>query len=299
MIDVSNLRKVYDDVVAVDSVSFSVRPGEVFALLGPNGAGKTTTIKSILGFTEFSGNITVDGLDIRASGREIRNMVGYLPERISFYDNLTAVQTLRFYAELKDVSVDARDLLSTVGLAEAAHRKVGGFSKGMVQRLGMAQCLLGAPRLLVLDEPTTGLDAVGAFEMRQKIKDLRTAGTTILLSSHILSEVQELSDRVAILNRGAIVAVDTVDNLSKKLEFQPRLRVQVRTLADDMVGAVAALDAVVDVQARDNALDITCPAQAKIAVLNALEAAGADIVDFRTVEPSLEEIFMRLVGNHA
>jgi len=193
MIKVKNLRKEYDNIIAVDGVSFEVKKGEIFSLLGPNGAGKTTTIKSILGLINYDGEIEIDGKNMKEREKEIKKLVGYLPERVAFYDNLTAFQTLQFFAELKGVEDKIDELLKEVGLEKDVNRKVSGFSKGMLQRLGFAQCLLGNPKLLILDEPTTGLDAVGAYELRNKVKELNKKGVTILFSSHILSEVQELS----------------------------------------------------------------------------------------------------------
>jgi ABC-type multidrug transport system ATPase subunit len=296
MIEVMGLRKEYDGVVAVDEISFKVEKGEIFALLGPNGAGKTTTIKAILGLINYEGEISIDGMNVVARGKEIKKKIGYLPESVAFYDNLTALQTLQFFAELKGIKdADLMKLLKEVGLEKDANRKVGGFSKGMLQRLGLAQCLLGKPELLILDEPTTGLDAVGAYEVRKKIKELNERGVTILLSSHILSEVQELSHRVAIMNKGKIIAIDTVENLSKKLEIQPKLRVELQRPSSRIVNLVKEIKSVKDVKIDGNILEISCPPSAKLAIINAIEEAGVKIIDFKTVEPTLEEIFIKMV----
>jgi len=300
MISIKNLRKEYGTVTAVDGISFEVKKGEVFALLGPNGAGKTTTIKALLGLIQYEGEIAVSGMDAGAHEKHIKKMIGYLPEKVAFYDNLTALQTLQFYAELKGVEdADLPGLLRAVGLEGEAHRKVGGFSKGMIQRLGLAQSLLGSPELLILDEPTTGLDALGAFEVRTKIRELSEQGNTILLSSHILSEVQELSHRVAILNRGKIVAIDTVENLSKKLDVQPKLRIELEHVSDEMVQRVRALEDVRDVTVKGNVIEAICPPSAKLSIIKTIEEAGGTVVDFKTVEPSLEEIFIKVVKDHA
>ena len=299
MISIKNLRKEYGTVTAVDGISFEVKRGEVFALLGPNGAGKTTTIKAILGLIQYEGDIFIDGMNARENKKRIKKMIGYLPEKVAFYDNLTALQTLQFYAELKGIhDADLPALLKEVNLERDANRKVGGFSKGMVQRLGLAQSLLGTPELLILDEPTTGLDALGAFEVRTKIRELSEQGNTILLSSHILSEVQELSHRVAILNKGSIVAIDTVENLSKKLDVQPKLRIELEHVSDEMVQQVSALDGVRDVIVEGNVIEAICPPNAKLSIIKTLEEAGGTVVDFKTVEPSLEEIFIKVVKDH-
>jgi len=296
MIEVSNLRKEYDGVVAVDGISFKVEKGEIFALLGPNGAGKTTTIKSILGLINYEGEIKIEGKEGRSNEKEIKRKLGYLPEKVAFYDNLTAIQTLQFFAELKGLkNVDFMALLKEVGLEKDAERKVGGYSKGMLQRLGFAQCIMGSPSLLILDEPTTGLDAVGAYELRDKIKRLNEEGVTILLSSHILSEVQELSDRVAIMNKGKVVAIDTVENLSKKFEVEPRLRVELQRPSEYILKVVKGIKSVKDVKADGNVLEILCPPSAKLSIINTIEEAGGKILDFKTVEPTLEEIFIKVV----
>ena len=295
MIKVKNLRKEYDNIIAVDGVSFEVKKGEIFSLLGPNGAGKTTTIKSILGLINYDGEIEIDGKNMKEREKEIKKLVGYLPERVAFYDNLTAFQTLQFFAELKGVEDKIDELLKEVGLEKDANRKVGGFSKGMLQRLGFAQCLLGNPKLLILDEPTTGLDAVGAYELRNKVKELNKKGVTILFSSHILSEVQELSHRVAIMNKGKIVAIDTVENLSKKLEIQPKLRVELQQSSPYIINVIKGIKSVKDIKVDKNILEITCPASAKLSIINTIENEGGKIVDFKTIEPTLEEVFMKVV----
>jgi ABC-type multidrug transport system ATPase subunit len=299
MIDVRNFKKEYNGVLAVDTISFSVKKGEVFALLGPNGAGKTTTIKAILGLIKYHGDITINGLTINDKGKEIKKILGYLPETVSFYDNLTAVQTLKFFAELKGIKdQDIMGLLKEVGLEDDANRKVGNYSKGMLQRLGLAQSLLGNAQILILDEPTSGLDAVGAYDVRKKIKKLSETGNTILLCSHILSEVQEVCDQVAILNKGKIMAIDTVDNLSKKLRIQPKLKIKIEDITDEIVKQITKIKSVKNVKVDGDMLEVTCPPTTKLAVINAIEKAGLQISDFSTVEPSLEEVFMKMVSKN-
>ena len=299
MIEVKNLRKEYDDIVAVDNISFKVERGEVFALLGPNGAGKTTTIKSILNLIRYDGDIILNGLNTTGENKADKHILGYLPEKVSFYDNLTALQTLKFFAELKGLkNIDLMSILKEVGLEKDSNRRVGGYSKGMLQRLGFAQCLLGSPNLFIFDEPTVGLDAVGAYEVRAKIKELNEHGATVLLSSHILSEVQELSHRVAIMNKGKIIEIDSVENLSKKLEIQPKLQIELKKASDTVVAMVDELKFTKNVKLEGNILEVVCPPNEKLTIINAIEKKGFQIVDFKTVEPSLEEIFIKVVKNH-
>ncbi|MBS3772825.1 MAG: ABC transporter ATP-binding protein [Candidatus Thermoplasmatota archaeon] len=295
IIDIQGLVKRYNGTPAVNDVSMDVRQGEVFALLGPNGAGKTTTIKAMLGLlTPSAGRVTIDGYDVQRQGKMARRQVGYLPEKVAFYDNLSGRQTMAFYAELRGADVSqGEQLLDMVGLGGDMDKKVGAYSKGMVQRLGLAQALIGEPPVLVLDEPTGGLDPRGSWQIRQKIKTLNEQGTTVFLSSHILSEVQAVSDRVAILHHGDLMALDSLDALSERLDLQPVLRIRVREPTGDMVEQVRQVDGVSHVRLAGNMIEVRCETEAKPHIVNALEAAGGDIIDFTTEEPSLEEVFLR------
>ncbi|MGC9307840.1 MAG: ATP-binding cassette domain-containing protein [Thermoplasmatota archaeon] len=295
IIDIEGLVKQYNGVPAVNDVSMEVRQGEVFALLGPNGAGKTTTIKAMLGLlTPTAGKITIGGHDVQMQGKAARRQVGYLPEKVAFYDNLTGRQTMVFYAELRGADVSrGEELLDLVGLGGDMDKKVGAYSKGMVQRLGLAQAMIGNPPVLVLDEPTSGLDPRGSWQIRQKIKTLNEQGTTVFISSHILSEVQAVSDRVAILHHGDLMALDTLDNLSERLDLQPLLRIQVGEPTEDMAEQIRQVDGVDHVGLVENTIIVRCDPAAKPHILNAIEAAGGDIIDFTTEEPSLEEVFLK------
>ena len=201
-IEVSGLTKKYKDLKAVNDLSFNVRTGEIFGFLGPNGAGKTTTIKALLNLINVdSGELKINGFDSKKDDIEAKKNIGYLPERVAFYNNLTPLQTLNFFCELKRVDKSiAKPLIKEVGLEDAMNRKVGTFSKGMVQLLGVAQVMIGNPSVYILDEPMAGLDARWVKTVREKIKMLNEQGATVLFSSHILTEVENLCDRVAILS---------------------------------------------------------------------------------------------------
>lgn len=298
VIEVKNLTKTYDGIRAVDHVSFNVSQGEIFGFLGPNGAGKTTTIKAILGLIfPSSGETRINGFNVMEHGKKARKRVGYLPENIAFYDNLTALQTLYFYSEIKHASKDeCRNLLRYIGLEDAINRKVGGFSKGMVQRLGIAQALLGNPTLLILDEPTKGLDPQGAWQIREKIGELKEKGVTVFLSSHILSEVQEVCDRVGILDKGALIAEDTVAGLSKKLMMKPQIRIELVEASADVLDAVKEIDGVDDAKFIESSiLEVTCDSRVRAEIIRTIEKVGGTVINFQTKEPSLEEIFMKYV----
>jgi ABC-2 type transport system ATP-binding protein len=222
-VEINQLTKVFripmrrERVVAVRDLSLQVQPGEVYGLLGPNGSGKSTTLKIVLGLvTATRGHTKVFGEDSRLV--RSRKDVGFLPENPYFYKFLTGAETVRFFGKLSGMGgavLDARvqELLDLVGLSEAADRRVGGYSKGMLQRIGLAQALVQDPGLLVLDEPTAGVDPVGSREIRDLILQLKARGKTILLCSHLLSQVQEICDRVGILARGRLVREGRVEDL--------------------------------------------------------------------------------------
>ena len=222
MIETHQVSKRYGDVQAVAGVDLRVAPGEVFGLIGHNGAGKSTLFKMMLGLVPPSGGeIRIDGQSVTGPRfREVRRGIGYLPENVVFYDNLTGLETLAFFARLKGVDGGrCGELLERVGLAHAASRRVKGYSKGMRQRLGFAQALLDEPRLLFLDEPTTGLDPEGIREFYAIVRGLRDAGATIVLTSHILSEIQERVDRLAIMKSGLVQATGTAVATIEETDF--------------------------------------------------------------------------------
>ena len=228
VIELADVRKTFRDfwlrptVKAVDGLSLSVEKGEVFGLLGPNGSGKSTTIKMILGLlTPSAGQISLFGLS--PSSVEARRRLGYLPELSYLHPFLTAQETLAYYGGLcglsrRDAKERTRELLEMVGLSDVAKRPVGGFSKGMARRVALAAALIGKPDLLVLDEPTSGLDPISTNEVKLLVKALKAGGMTILTTSHLLADAQDICDRVMILNHGASVAEGKVSELGTSLE---------------------------------------------------------------------------------
>lgn len=292
---VKNLTKFYDGCKAVDDVSFSVKKGEIFGFLGPNGAGKTTTIKAILGLIHAnSGEIRINGFDVKRDEKEAKKFVGYLPEKVSFYDNLTALQNLYFYAETKGVSrEECKVLLEEFGLGDVANKKVGGFSKGMVQRLGMARAVLGSPSILILDEPSGGLDPRGVVLVRNKILELNHGGATVFLSSHILSEVQAVCSRVAIINKGVLVAKDTVSRLGSRLNMKPRIIIELEKVSDEILEMVGKIRGVDGVEVRGKTIEVVCDARTKAEVILTIAKNKGNILNLQTREPSLEEVFMQ------
>jgi ABC-type multidrug transport system ATPase subunit len=294
-IEVNGLTKSYNHFTAVNNVSFTVKKGEIFGFLGPNGAGKTTTIKAMLDLIHANtGTIKIKGIDVQSHGKEAKKYIGYMPEKVAFYDNLTALQNMRFYAEIKHASKEeCIHLIEEFGLGDAGRKRVGKFSKGMVQRLGMARAILGNPPILILDEPSGGLDPRGVVLIRDKILEMKKKGTTIFVSSHILSEIQEICDRVGIINKGVLVAQDTVDGLSKKLNLKPQITVTVDSMSAKIENTIKKLPGVESVQIKGNTLEIVCDGAMKAKVILAISTAGGNIQNLQTKEPSLEEVFMR------
>ena len=223
IIETEGLTKKYDSYTAVDNLTLQIREGEVFGFLGPNGAGKTTTLLMFLGLTEpTSGKVRVSGLDPTREPLRIKEKVGYLPENVGFYDDMDARQNLRYVARLNripdDISAKRIDeLLKMVGLLEEAGKKVGTYSKGMRQRLGIAEVLVKEPKIIFLDEPTIGLDPDGTNRMLELIHSLsREKNITVFLSSHMLEQMQKICDRVGIMIKGSLVAVGPIEELAKK-----------------------------------------------------------------------------------
>ncbi|WP_247728813.1 ABC transporter ATP-binding protein [Halovivax limisalsi] len=292
-IKTNGLTKRFGDVVAVDDLDLVVEDGEIFGFLGPNGAGKSTTIDILLDFVRpSSGSVTVLGHDAQREGRAVRRRTGVLPDAYHVYDRLTGRQHVEFAIEMKGVDDDPDALLERVNVADAAGRKAGGYSKGMRQRLALAMALVGDPDLLVLDEPSTGLDPNGAREMREIIREENARGTTVFFSSHIMEQVEAVCDRVGIIDRGRLVAIDTIDALRDATETGETLFVAVATLDEGVRDAVADLDGVASAAIDDGRLRVALEDVSKFDVLDAIDEITA-VEDFSVVESSLEDLFVR------
>jgi len=297
-LEIHNVTKSFNGFTAVNDVSFSVKKGEIFGFLGPNGAGKTTTIKSILGLIHVdSGDIIINGYDIKENEVEAKRSIGYLPERVSFYENLTPLQTLHFFCELQEADKSvAPDLLREVGLIDAIDRKVGGFSKGMRQLLGIAQTMIGDIPVYIFDEPMSGLDPRWVKIVRDMILKLSKQGATIMFSSHNLSEVQTLCDRVVIINKGKIIAQDSVENLNAYLNIKPRIEILIPGLQGNIPDSIQKINGVISVDLKDEKIIITCEPSARITIISEIKNQGFDVKDIRTFEPTLEEAFIKLIS---
>lgn len=304
-VEFTNVTKVYQRrvagvrVPALANVSFEVAPGEVCAFLGPNGAGKTTSMSILMGFIYANqGRTRVFGYrpgDVRAKDR-----IGFLPENFAFYRYLSAEKLMRFHLRLSGRQTAAPDaliaeLLAKVKLDSYKGLKIGKYSRGMVQRLGIAQALLGNPELLVLDEPTSGLDPAGRKEVRDLILALKAEGKTVFLSSHILSEVEQICDRVIIIDRGRVVQAGA---LREMLAAEGnRVEIIVDQLPEDVEQAVRERGATVERDA--NQVRIATDAPQKRAMAEMLWARGCDVISLTPMKSSLEEMFLKVVGGAA
>jgi ABC-2 type transport system ATP-binding protein len=305
MIQVNGLTKDYGARRAIDNLTFDAEQGEIVGFLGPNGAGKTKTLRILTGYMPpTDGTAIVAGYDIVEESLEVRKRVGYLPETVPLYDDMTAVDYLKFMADLRHIpdSLErAYETLEKVNLGDRADGYIGKFSKGMRQRIGLAQALIHRPEVLILDEPTIGLDPAQVVEIRNVIREIGK-DRTVLLSTHILSEAQQICDRVLIINKGKIVAEDTPENLQSRLAGAQRVLVRVRGEADELSSKVSKVKGVRDVESKaDGSVEFEFSAGQDVRpqVAKAVIQAGFDLLEMRPIGLSLEEIFLELTRDNA
>ncbi|MFT4948556.1 MAG: ABC-2 type transport system ATP-binding protein [Natronomonas sp.] len=292
---ISGVTKTFGDVTALRDLDLTVQEGEVFGFLGPNGAGKSTAINIVLDYLNpDSGSVEVFGTDAQADPVAVRDRVGVLPEGYSVLGELTGREHIEFAVESKESTEDPEDVLALVGLAPVADRRAADYSKGMRQRLAFGTAIVGDPDLLVLDEPTTGLDPNGARFIRDTVSSLRDDGTAVFFSSHILDQVEAVADRVGILRSGELAAVDSIDGLRVATGGGSRLAVTLDAApSGGRLDRVRALEGVSEVSGDGATVTVACESRAKVAVVEELHAGDATVVDFETSETSLEELFAR------
>ncbi len=293
-LNVANVTRRYGDVEAVSGVTLAVNPGERVALLGHNGAGKTTLMKMILGLTHIDGG-SIEVFGTVPGTRAARETSAYLPENVAFHRALTGREQLRLFARLRGASqAQAETLLERVGLAEAADRRIGTFSKGMRQRLGLAQALLGKPRLAILDEPTSGLDPISRGDFYTLVNELAAGGAAVLLSSHVLTELEARTDRIAILRKGKLVADASLAALRAQARLPIRLRVAARPDFSDEVA-----DRLGGVRVNGRSVEISCFQNEKLGHLGRIAALESLIEDVEVTPPSLEDLYRHYSGGEA
>jgi Cu-processing system ATP-binding protein len=293
-IQVRGVSKHYSALHAVDGVDLNVQRGEIFGLIGHNGAGKSTLFKMMLGLIAPSaGEILINGTAVTGRAfRQTRRQLGYLPENVVLYDNLSGLETLQFFAKLKGAPKEqCAPMLERVGLAHAVNRPLREYSKGMRQRLGFAQALLGDPRVLFLDEPTNGLDPQAIRDFYITLRGLRDSGVTIIITSHILAELQERVDRLAIMSAGKIQALGSVAQLREQMHMPLTVTLGLApidvVLAQDALGHLAGVSCTL----MPEGLSVSCPRSSKMVVLAALNHLGSKLLDLSIQEPSLEDVF--------
>jgi ABC-2 type transport system ATP-binding protein len=303
MIKVSGLTKDYGARRAINNLNFDAQQGEIVGFLGPNGAGKTTTMRILTGYMPPSdGEAIVAGYDVVEESLEVRKRVGYLPETVPLYTDMVVFDYLKYMGELRHIpNVDDRveEVLDMVGLIDRSNGYIGNLSKGMRQRVGLAQALLHRPEVLILDEPTIGLDPGQVVEVRELIREIGKE-RTVLLSTHLLYEAQNLCDRVLIINKGKIVAEDTTENLQARLLGAERVIVRVRGEADELSDTIKKVKGVQRVETHDDGaveFEFSSGKDLRPEVAKQVIKDGYDLLELRPLGMSLEEIFLELTGN--
>ena len=301
VIDTEDLTKAYGNFIAVDQLNLRIGEGEVFGFLGPNGAGKTTTILMLLGLAEpTSGVARVCGYDPAREPLNVKRIVGYLPEKVAFYEDLSARDNLDYTAALnglaqEDAATRIREILDTVGLADVAEQKVGEFSHGMKQRLGIADVMIKDPKVAFFDEPTAGIDPEGIDQVLTLITSMAKRKVTVVLSSHQLHQVQKVCTRVGILSRGRLVAEGSVDRLGRNAlgggKF--RIEVQVSQPTSKLISSIQNINGVTNVEGTDNLLLISCGEDLRPQVARTVVDSGSLLVQMKIEEYGLEEIYMK------
>jgi ABC-2 type transport system ATP-binding protein len=292
-IELDSVTKRYRDTTALHDLDLRVGESEIYGFLGPNGAGKSTTINILLDFARPNeGNVRVLGYDAHRESKQIRQHTGVLPEGANVYDRLSGRQHIEFAIDSMGSDEDPEAVAERVGISDALGRKAGDYSKGMEQRLVLGMALVGEPDLLILDEPTTGLDPSGAREIRGIIREEANRGAAVFFSSHILGQVDAVCDRVGILREGELVAEDTVDDLRDEIGTESSLVIDVDRVPEGLSDALRALSSVSTVTIENTTITVSCPDDAKTSVLTTIENEGATINDFSTKEASLEDLFV-------
>ena len=305
-IEVSGITKRYDDVVAVNDISFQIGNGELFGFLGPNGAGKTTTINMLTGLARLdTGTINIDGIDCTRNPKAAQHLVGTVPDESNLYPELTGFQNLCFCAALYGIRKNerqkrARELLDTFGLTDAADRKFAGYSKGMKRKLTFAAGIIHQPPILFLDEPTTGIDVASARQVRQIIADLHRRGTTVFLTTHYIEEAERLCQRIAFIVNGRIVRTDRTTNLLQPVKGKNVLLLSVSNSGANLLEEMASAFPAYQFSATSGQVRVESAEPVSVGPLvRFLEERGIEVTEARRHLPSLEDVFVQVTGIEA
>ncbi len=310
MIKAENLKKLYGRVTAVDGITFEVSEGEILGFLGPNGAGKSSTMRMVTGYSPpTSGTAIVAGFDITKDSLKARQHIGYLPENTPLYHEMNVLSYLGFTAQVKGVSPGdrashIRHVMEETGIDHVANRTVGKLSKGYRQRVGLAQALIGDPKILILDEPTVGLDPNQIREIRDLIKNM-AGKRTVILSTHILPEVSMVCERVMIIHEGKLVASDAVGALSKQVATKRNIRIELKAPSAEVNGVLEDLDGIQSIECIELAsaegvcqvkLAIDAEKELRPDIVNRVVGKGWSLYEIRSDEPTLEDIFVEIIS---
>jgi ABC-2 type transport system ATP-binding protein len=302
VVETHSLTKRYHDKLAVNALSLTIQEGEVFGFLGPNGAGKTTTILMLLGLTEpTSGQVSVCGFDPTRQPLDVKRRVGYLPEHPGFYEDLSARENLLYMARLNRIpDSEARrrtgEVLEQVGLSDDGRRLVREFSRGMKQRLGIAEVLVKHPLAIILDEPTLGIDPDGAIRILEMIRNLnRQHNLTVMLSSHQLQQVQEICSRVGIIVKGKLIVQGRMDELGRAIlkERQWNFLLEVGGAMDALENDLRTIDGIDEIEKRSHGLFLRCTKDVRSDVVSLLARRSVPLLQLRSEDPTLEEIYLK------
>ena len=305
IVRVEGLVKKFGDLLAVDHVDFAITEGEIFGLLGPNGAGKTTIISMISGLLEpTDGDVIVDGASVRKQPIAVKRVLGVVPQEIALYPTLTARENLQFWGRMyglsgRELSSAVDEALELAGLADRARERIEKYSGGMKRRINIAAGILHKPRVLLMDEPTVGIDPQSRNHILEQVKKLNEAGMTVLYTSHYMEEVEFLCDRVAIVDHGRVIAMGTIDELRRLVGDADIVRIGVdETLGDSALAAVRGVPGVSKAERADSTLEVLAAdgGTALAGIVSALTDAGEKIHSAEVIEPNLESVFLHLTG---
>ncbi|SET08669.1 ABC-2 type transport system ATP-binding protein [Methanococcoides vulcani] len=304
IITVEDLSKQYDGFMAVEGVSFDIKRGEIFGLLGPNGAGKSTIISILCCLLEpTAGRVTIDGFDVEKNATDIKKIIGVVPQEISLYYTLTARENLAFYAKIYGLSGKAmkdriEELLDMVGLTDRADDRLEGYSGGMKRRINIAVALLHNPRILFLDEPSTGVDPQSRKRIYDTIRDLNRQGTTVLLTTHQMEDAEKLCHRIAIMDKGKLVALDTLQGLLKLVGESDIIQVTSKELPPEAADTIQQIDKVqkVAVDGGSMTIGLVRGRESLAGIIDILIASGTKVESIQIKEPDLETLFLHLTG---